>query len=211
MGAMSIFLASDLQPLLDHVPTRQDDRLIALLYAGDSALCEAIQAHVADPLIIDVEGPRLSRVNFDAVGLVILDLAPAQLLSSGGRRLVDVLGRLAEEALDLALVGPATAVAGSLLQDGVTAALNLIPSCVVIDDVQAVDDLHGFLARVSLLGVRLLALDGPVLAQYSVHDDHVTVSSDGNVMLVAFVPVKDGSVTARAQILHKPMRRSWPD
>ncbi|MEZ4583434.1 MAG: hypothetical protein R3A10_17650 [Caldilineaceae bacterium] len=110
---MSILLAPDPTPLLDTLAERQDNRLIALLYAGATDLRAPLEARVDDALVVDVESPRLSRVNFDAVGLVLLDLTPGQLLSRAGRRLVDVLGRLAEESLDLALVGPATATAGA--------------------------------------------------------------------------------------------------
>ena len=211
---MSILLAPDPTPLLDTLAERQDNRLIALLYAGATDLRAPLEERVDDALVVDVESPRLSRVNFDAVGLVLLDLTPGQLLSRAGRRLVDVLGRLAEESLDLALVGPATATAGAFLQDGVTAGLNLIPGCVVIDDVKAVDDLHGLLAQVSRLDVRVLALDAPVVAGYTVADDTVSVQGDGSVMLIAFVPNAvddaDAGKTARLQILHQPMRRTWP-
>lgn len=207
---MSILLASSAATLFDHLAARRDERLVLLLYAGTSNLAETLRAQVEEPLIVDIEGPRLSRVNFDAVGLVILELTPEQLLSSLGRRLVDVLGRLAQESLDLALFGPAAAPAGAFLQDGVTAGLNLVPRSVVIEDVQAVGDLHALLAHVSRMDVRLLALDGPVVAQYTEADDTVVVHGGGNVMLVAFVPAADDGKTARIQLLHQSMRRGWP-
>ncbi len=100
--------------------------------------------------------------------------------------MIDVLGHLALEDLTLAFVGPATAVTGGILEDGVTAGLNLLPRTAVLADVQAVADLRGLLAALSDAGRRILALDGAVAATYTRPGETVAVTGHGSVLLVAF-------------------------
>jgi hypothetical protein len=208
---MSILLASSPDLLLPEAARRSDAGLIALLFDGESALAEALRAVVESPILVDINGPRLSRVNFDAVALVILDLPLATLLGPAGRRLSDALGRLAEEELTLAFAGEAATATGMLLEDGVTAGLNLIPQAVVIPNVQAVPDLHRLLARVSEQGVRLLALDAPVTAEYRYDADRVAVVGGGSVLLVGFVAGAAGErPTARLHALTGGMQDGWP-
>jgi hypothetical protein len=208
---MAILLASSPDLLLPHAARHSEKGLIALLFDGESALAEALSAVVESPILVDVNGPRLSRVNFDAVALVILDLSLATLLGSAGRRLSDALGRLAEDELTLAFAGEATTATGMLLEDGVTAGLNLIPQAVVIPAVQTVPDLHSLLARVSEQGVRLLALDAPITAEYHYGADRVAVAGSGSVLLVGFVTSADGErPTARLHALTDGMQDGWP-
>ena len=192
--------------------TLRDNRFVALLSVGAGTLANDLRSQVGDDLlVIDINGPQLSRVNFDAVGLAVLELTPEQLLSSGGRRLVDVLGRLAEESLTLALVGPPVAAAGTFLEDGITAGLNLIPHSIVLANVAGVTDLPALLATASRQEVRLLVLDKPAGALYQHEDDSVTAQDEGNVLLVGFRPGEGGApATARMQNLTRDMRRRWP-
>ena len=163
---MAILLYSDPESLARSIRNHVGEMIAVLLTTGESSLAPPLADQIPELLVIDVTGPRFSRLNFDAVSLAILDLTPEELLSSGGRRLLDVLGRLAEESLTLAFVGAATATVGTLLRDGKTAGLNLIPRSVVIDDVLAVPDLNALLASLSQSNVRLLALDRPVGVVY---------------------------------------------
>ena len=213
---MAILLYSDPETLTRSIDSHVGEMIAVLLTTGESMLASQLAAVIEDLLVIDVTGPRLSRLNFDAVSLVILDLTPEELLSSGGRRLLDVLGRLAEESLTLAFYGAATATVGTRLQDGLTAGLNLIPRSVVIDDVLAVPDLNALLSSLSRSDVRLIALDRPVGAIYDFAGDSVRVEEAdaaggaGNVLLVAFKIGPEGPV-ARLQMLTPGMQRRWPE
>lgn len=207
---MGILLCSSEEALRAAIDTQQNERFVAVLYTGESALATALSVDVDDLIAVDVNGPRLSRLNFDAVSMVVLDFASTELLSSAGRRLVDVLGRLAEESLTLVFIGEATASTGAFLEDGVTAGLNLIPGAVVLPDVQAVPDLRALLTRISGAGLRLLALDGSVSAHFHHEDATVDVAGEGNALLVGFVTGDDGGTTARLQPLEDGMRRGWP-
>ncbi len=226
--AMGILLYSDSETLVHSISSHVGEMIVVLLTTGKSDLAAPLQSQLPELLSIDVTGPRLSRLNFDAISLAIIDLTPSELLSSAGRRLIDVLGHLAQESLTLALFGPATATVGSMLQDGVTAGLNLIPRTTVIDDVLAVPDLNALLASLSQSGVRLLALDHPVQAIYDFDTDSIKVaevksmsikdggaagdasSVEGKAMMIAFTAGPEGP-TARIQILTPGMQRRWPE
>jgi hypothetical protein len=223
---MAIIFCSDFDILAAQVAARDwlndRDGFVALLTDGASDLAapleEAVAATDRELLVVDVNGPRFSRLNFDAMDLVILDLPPQSLLSSGGRRLVDALGYLAVDELTLAFAGPAIAATGGFLEDGVTAGLNLIPNAAVVSAVQDVPDLHTLLARLSERRVRLLALDGSVCVRYDFAADTVTVlggdggQSNGSALMVAFVIANSGDApTARLHVLTPGMTRSWPD
>lgn len=223
---MAIILCSDFDTLITqmatHAGSASQASLIALLTAGQSELAapleEAVTAAGHELLAVDVNGPRFGRLNFDAMDLVILDLSPQLLLSSGGRRLMDALGHLAVDELTLAFAGPAIAATGGFLEDGVTAGLNLIPNAVVIPAVQDGADLHTLLARLSERRMRLLALDGSVCVRYDFAAETVTVlagdggESNGSALLVAFVATNpDDAPTARLHVLTPGMTRTWPD
>ncbi|CAN5443813.1 hypothetical protein BH10CHL1_BH10CHL1_10810 [soil metagenome] len=211
---MAILLFSDAQTVCEQAPKFIRGRLPVLLTVGESALATPLQAVLDDLLIVDVQGPRLSRLNFDAVDLAIVDLSPELLLSSGGRRLIDVLGALASDpgqGLHVGFYGPSLAVMGAFLDDGLTAGLNLIPRTVVAPDVQAVTDLRALLARMSDAGLRLLALDRPVSAHYEPLADAMTVRGQGSVLLTAFRQNPDEQrPTARLHVVTDGMTSGWP-
>ncbi len=225
-NVMSIILCSDFDVLVAQAAAQDwrayRDGFVVLLTDGASDLAAPLEETMAaadrELLVVDVNGPRFSRLNFDAMDLVILDLPPQMLLSSGGRRLVDALGHLAVDELGLAFVGPAIATIGGFLEDGVTAGLNLIPNAAVVPAVQQVADLHTLLARLSERQVRLLALDGSVCIRYDFAADMVTVlvgdrgETDGSALMVAFVAATPGDPpVARLHVLTSGMTRSWPD
>jgi hypothetical protein len=212
---MAILLFSDPETLREQAGRFISGRLPVLLTTGESALAAPLQGVLENLLVIDVQGARLSRLNFDAVDLAIVDLAPAMLLSSAGRRLIDALGKLAgepDQGLHLAFYGLALAVTGAFLDDGLAAGLNLIPRTVVAPDVQAVDDLRALLTRMSDGGLRLLALDRPVSARYEPRADTVAVAGRGSVLLTAFrqTPGSDRP-TARLHVLTDGMTSGWPE
>ncbi len=212
---MAILLFSDAQTVCEQARRFISGRLPVLLTTGESALATPLQAVLDDLLVIDVQGPRLSRLNFDTVNLAIVDLTPELLLSSPGRRLIDVLGKLASEPdqeLHLAFYGPALSVIGGFLDDGLTAGLNVIPRTVVAPDVQAVADLRALLACMSDAGLRLLALDRPVGAQYDPLADRVAVTGQGSVLLTAFRSTPGSEQpTARLHVLTDGMTSGWPE
>lgn len=211
---MPVALFANEFALLESAGQLRDEESMALHLIHEEASLdeEVLQDLVPDVLTVAVTDPRFHRINFDAVGLILVDLAPDFLLDSQGRRLMDVLGRLAREELTLAFWGPATGVTGAYLEDGVTAGLNLIPGTVVIPDVQAVPDLRALLERTSQAGLRLLALDGPVGAVYHHQDDTVQVLGQGSVLLASFARGDNGSQpTARLHLLSPGMRRGWPE
>ena len=142
---MAILLFSTPEILIEQARHFAGEQLPVLLTTGESALTVPLQARLEELIVVDVQGPRLGRLNFDAIGLAVVDLTPDMLLSSGGRRLLDVLGRLAtdpDEPLHLAFYGPSLGVIGAFLEDGVTAGLNLLPRTVVVPNVKSVVDLR---------------------------------------------------------------------
>ncbi len=184
---------------------------VVLLSEGSSLLEAPLAAALGDDLIaVEMGSPRFSRLNYDAVQAVVVDLPAETLLSSPGRRLMDALGRLAEESLALALIGPAAATGGAFLPDAATAALNLVPGTVVAPSVNAVEDLHSMLERLSQTGLQLLALDAPVAAEYDAGSDTVAVHGAGSALLAAFHHPAGGPPTARLHVLHDGMRSGWP-
>lgn len=195
----------------EHAPRWRGSGLVVLLHEGTSPLEAFLVDALGDDFIaIEVGSPRFSRLNFDAVHAVVVDLSAETLLSSPGRRLMDALGRLAEEALALALIGPAAAAGGAFLPDATTAALNLVPGTVVAPAVGQVDDLHGMLERLSQRGLQLLALDAPVAAEYDAGTDTVAAHGAGSALLAAFHRPASGKPTARLHVLRGGMRSGWP-
>lgn len=209
---MPIALCSDLQTLTAFSPAWAGDKLAVLLTDGPSSLADPLRSVLADLLVVEVSSPRFSRLNFDAIGLLLLDLSEATLLDGRGRRLVDALARLAEQSLTLALVGPTTACAGGFLLDGVRAGLGLAPRTVILPDIHLVADLRTLLERLSAQKLRLLALDGSVAVRYDAATDQVAVSGAGSVLLVAFrIASADSRPIARLHALTDGMRAGWPE
>jgi hypothetical protein len=212
---MAILLFSNSDILIEQATYFAGDQLAVLLTTDESALTAPLQARLEDLIVADVQGPRLGRLNFDAIALAVVDLTPEMLLSSGGRRLLDVLGRLAtdpDEPLHLAFYGPALGVIGAFLEDGVTAGLNLLPRTVVVPNMKSVADLRALLLNISERGLRLLALDQPVCARYEAVADTVAVRGAGGVLLTAFrrTPANE-QPTARLHVLTDKMSSGWPD
>ena len=216
---MAIYLCSEPEILIARGAEHAQRGLVVLLTDGESALTAPLTAANDELIVVDIHGPRLSRLNFDALALAIFDLQPETLLSSGGRRLVEALGRLATDELNVAFIGPAVGLTGGLLEDGITAGLNLIPGTVVIPAIQATADLQTLLARLSTHGTRLLALDAPVCLHYDQQADTVTVADaaldgderKGSALMVAFRATEDGEApTARLHALTIGMTRGWP-
>ncbi len=214
---MAIHLYSDQATLLAQPPHPPKDGLVALITSPQGTLADPLQRQLPDLIVVDVTGDRLRRLNFDLVRLAIVDLPNKALLSSGGRRLFDALGRLAapppdEDELTLCFYGSAITTTGAFLDDGATAALNLIPRTVVVPNLQEVNNLNALLAHMSTRGLRLLALDHSVSARYNHRPDTVTTQGTGNVLLMAFHQAP-GEVqpTARLQTLTNGMTRGWPE
>lgn len=211
---MAILLFSNPDILIEQATYFAGDQLSVLLTTDKSALAAPLQAQLEDLIVADVQGPRLGRLNFDAIGLAVVELTPEMLLSSGGRRLLDVLGRLAtdpDEPLQLAFYGPSLGVIGAFLEDGVTAGLNLLPRTVVVPDVKSVADLRALLLNTSERGLRLLALDHPVCARYEAVADTIAVRGAGSVLLAAFRRTPDSEQpTARLHVLTDKMSSGWP-
>jgi hypothetical protein len=212
---MAIHLYSDQTTLLEQAPQPPKDGLIALLTTPKGTLAEPLQAKIPDLIVVDVTGDRLRRLNFDALRVALIDLPSKALLSSGGRRLMDALGRLAapppgEDELTLCFYGPAITAVGAFLDDGTTAALNLIPQTVVLPNMQQVSDLNALLTHISSRGLRLLALDHPVSARYDHRPERVTTHGSGHVLLMAFYHTPGNEQpTARLQTLTHGMTRPW--
>ena len=211
---MAILLFSTPEILIEQARHFVGGQLPVLLTTGESALTVPLQARLEDLIVVDVQGPRLGRLNFDAIGLAVVDLTPDMLLSSGGRRLLDVLGRLAtdpDEPLHLAFYGRSLGVIGAFLEDGVTAGLNLLPRTVVVPNVKSVADLRALLLNTSERGLRLLALDHPVCARYETVADTIAVRGAGSVLLAAFRRTPDSEQpTARLHVLTDKMTSGWP-
>jgi hypothetical protein len=160
---------------------------------------------------VQIADPRFHRLNFDAITGVIVDLPVEFLLDSPGRRLVDVLGRLAQEELTLILFGPRVVSAGAYLEDGRTAGLNLVPHTIVLADVRHVADLRSLLAMASEAGLRLLAMEGEVGVLYRYEDDTIQVLGQGNAVLAGFPrATQDAKPAARLHVLRPNMRSGWP-
>lgn len=215
---MPITLYANDAALLAHLSTlieetTDDEMPLAILLTTDegSALATPVAASDLDVPVISVRSERLGRLNFDMIGLVILDMTPEELLSPSGRRLTDILGRLAEDLLTLVLVGPAINVAGGFLADGITAGLNLIPRAVVLPGIQPGSELRALLAHLGQRGLRLLALDGYGSATYSHTGDRVWAHGAGSVTLIGFAQDRStGQPTARLKLLMGGMQSEWP-
>lgn len=223
-GRMAILLFSDpatCVSTLAKLSNVGDDALRVLLFAGDGStgqstpLANAMADEYPDLLVVDVNSERFPRLNFDVVRTLIPDMAAEVLLSAPGRRLVDVLGKLAsdggEDALDLALVSESVTAAGARLSDGLHAGLTLLPDAVVIHSLAEVGDLRALLAAVSAESGRLLALDAPVAVRYDAVDDAVRVAGTGSVLLVTFAPGAEGApASAKLHVVAAGNRSSWP-
>jgi len=213
------------------------DALFVLLCAGDgaatsTALAETLAPFLPNLFVVDVNGDRFGRLNFDALRAAILDFNYETLLSSAGRRLVEVLVQLAAmrepgDELHLIFVGAAAGATGGVLLDGIHAGLNLIPATAVAPDIKAVADLRGLIMSMSAGRGRLIALDAPVGLAYARTSDQVQVAGKGSALLVAFVSntkqsqasrVQDSSdneepppPTARLHVVTGGMRSAFPD
>lgn len=227
---MAILLFTDAQACAASLATlakiTDEDAPVVLLCAGDGASTEtelsvALSGTLGGLFVVDVNGDRFSRINFDALHGVILDLDAETLLSSPGRRLVEVLaqlGALREDGseLHLAFVGDAAGAAGGVLLDGVRAGLGLIPGTAVVPNIKAVADLRGLLESMSVGMGRLIALDAPVGLRYEAASDQVVVSGKGSALLVGFVAAKaakDGEIpapTARLHVVTDGMQSGFP-
>ena len=90
---MPITLYASSGALLDHLPTLLDETtdeempLAILLTNEGGGLAAVVEVSEVDVPMISVRSERLARLNFDMIGLVILDLTPEELLSASGRRL----------------------------------------------------------------------------------------------------------------------------
>lgn len=223
-GRMAILLVSDPETCVSTLATLspiQTDALRVLLFAGDSSadqttpLADALDSAFPELLVVDVNSDRFPRLNFDVVGTLVLDMPAEVLLSAPGRRLVDVLGRLAlgvgDDVLDLVLVGESVSAAGARLTDGVLAGLSLLPDAVVIPNLAQIRDLRGLLAAVSAQSGRLLALDAPVAVRYDVVADSVQAAGGGSALLVSFVPGAEGApASAKLHVVSAGSTSSWP-
>ena len=69
-----------------------------LLHAGATTLLDSLREVLPSLTAVEIASPRFGRLNFDVLELLIVDLPRDYLESSGGRRLMDALGRLADEA-----------------------------------------------------------------------------------------------------------------
>ncbi len=212
---MPILLFTDADACLHSLLSLADvdaQRIAVLLYAGDSALAQPLQALLPDLSAVDIASPRFARLNFDAIGLLVVDLPRAFLEDSGGRRLIDALARLAEEGMALVFVGENASLAGGALLDGIHAGLSLVPRTAVIPDLRGVGDLRALLAALSGRGLRLLALDAPVGVRYDAARDSVRVQGAGSVLLAAFRPgANDEPPAARLHVLTDQNEAGWPD
>ncbi len=209
---MPILLFSDAAACAAWVTALSDPGPALLLSTGNSALAEPLRAALPELAEVEATSPRFARVNFDALALLVVDLPPAFLDDSGGRRLFDALGRLAEETLALAFVGAAAARTGGRQLDGVHAGLSLVPHTAVIPDLNALGDLRSLLSALSQQGMRLLALDAPVGVRYDAASDRVTVRGTGSVLLVSFrAGPEDDAPTARLHVLTDGMSAGWPE
>jgi hypothetical protein len=211
---MSILLFTDAQACAQTLPLLAPSgfrEVIVLLHGGSTALAEPLLAHYPEMVQVDIASPRFARLNFDAIGLLIVDLPRVHLESSGGRRLMDALGKLAQESLALAFVGDSVSVVGGALLDGVHAGLSLVPATAVIPDLRGVGDLRALLAALSARGTRLLALDAPVGVRYDAQRDRLQVHGRGSALMAAFRHSADGEPpAARIHVLTDGMESAWP-
>lgn len=182
-----------------------------LLHAGATTLLEPLQAVLPDLAAVEINSQRFGRLNFDAAGVLIVDLPREFLESSGGRRLIDALGKLAAETLVLAFVGENVSLVGGAMLDGIHAGLSLVPGTAVIPDLRGVGDLRALLAALSARGARLLALDAPIGVRYDAPRDRVAVNGPGSALLAAFRTAVDGEPpAARLHVLTDGMESAWP-
>jgi hypothetical protein len=217
---MPILLYSDMHTCAKLAGPMATNGLVVLLTAEGAAADPHLTHAFPELLVIEAGSPRFSRLNFDALALVLVDLPMDVLLSSVGRRLMETLGRLTEEGLGLAFVGDVVAVTGGVMLDGVHAGLSLVPGTAVMPNVSAVHDLHALLERMRARRTRLLALDAPVGAAYDAAADRVTVHGSGSVLLMAFVEdhadaaadtAAETGGTARLHVLTNGMTSGWPE
>lgn len=208
---MPILLATDAEVCARTLVASPVDGIVVLASQGESALDAPLRAAIPDLVVAEVGSQRLARLNFDFVRAFVLDLPEDTLLSSPGRRLVESLGRLADESLLLAFIGSSVSAAGGFLFDGVHAGLGLIPHTVVVPSLSAVADLRGLLATLSASGTRLVALDAPVAVTYEAASDAVAVAGTGSALLASFASGAGDAPTARLHVLNGGMSARWPE
>lgn len=227
---MSILLFSDgatCGRTLPALATRAGDHVLLCAGDGDLAstpLSQEIAAAIPDLQVVDVNSGRFRRLNYDLLASIIVDLDVETLLSSPGRRLIEMLGNLAsldDGAGEMALgfVGSATGAAGGMLLDGVHAGLGLVPGTAIAPNLAEVKDLRALLKHISAGLGRLIALEAPVGVAYAPRSDQLTVADSGSALLVAFVRTEDekGSdgeptpPTARLHVVTGGMVSGFPD
>lgn len=224
---MSILLFSDATACaqtLASLTNRTGEHL--LLCAGDGTLAstehsQEISIVLPNLLVVDVNSDRFRRINFDQIANVVVDLDSETLLSSPGRRLIEMLANLAalddgDGEMGLAFVGAAAGAVGGVLLDGVHAGLGLIPATAVAPNLAEVVDLRSLLESMSVGKGRLIALDAPVGLLYSPRLDQVRVAGAGSALLVSFVQTngqkpQDSPPTARLHVVTDRMTSSFPD
>jgi len=224
---MAILLFSDSAACAQTLPTlapRKGEHL--LLCAGDGTLTstelsQTIAAALPDLLVVDVNSDRFRRLNFDQFATVVVDLDAETLLSSPGRRLVEMLANLAalddgEGEMGLGFVGAAAGAAGGVLLDGLHAGLGLLPATAIAPNLAEVADLRTLLESMSAGLGRLIALDAPVGVLYSPRADQISVAGSGSALLVAFVrptgtTQENTPPTARLHVVTAGMTSSFPD
>ena len=90
---------------------------------------------------------------------LLLDLPPSSLSVPTALRLAVILAASLDAGHSLYFVGDGVSLAGAVLADGRTPALNLVRAAVILPNVQAMDDLRSVLTVAHRSGLRLLALD----------------------------------------------------
>jgi hypothetical protein len=196
-----------------------------LLCAGDGTLTstdlsETLAQALPTLLVVDLNSDRFRRLNYDQFATILVDLDTETLLSSPGRRLVEMLANLAsldegEGEMGLGFVGSAAGAAGGILLDGVHVGLNLVPATAIALNLAEISDLRVLLEKMSAGLGRLIALDAPVGVSYSPAADQVTVAGSGSALLMAFVRAEgegrqDSPPTARLHVVTGGMTSSFP-
>jgi hypothetical protein len=236
---MALILCADMDTAADVAPALiglepGDETPCVLLHEPGEAegdLEESLRTVLPGLFAVEVGSPRLARVNFDAMALVVLDLSPALLESAAGRRLADVLGGLLREGQHILLAGDAVRMCGALLapepgnaeeldlqERPLRAGLGLLPGAMVLLSLEEVEDLRSLLARLSAVQGRLLALEGGVAVRYdggsgdgAPAGGEFLAAGTGSALLVAFAQGSDDETpTARLHPLGPGQRAPWP-
>ncbi len=211
---MSLLLFSDVNACIGSLAALADPGVAAtaiVLHGESPTLVPSLLKAFPQMTAVAIDSPRFVRLNYDAIGMLVLDFTPAFLESSPGRRLLDALGRLASEGLSLVFVGEVVSMVGGALLDGVRAGLSLVPGTAVIPDLREVEDVRALLGALQARSTRLLAMDAPIGVRYDSIKDSVTVHGSGSVLLAEFRPgIDDEPPAARLHVLTAGMESAWP-